>query len=121
MGVEREDGPGLWVFTRKSQGADDSAEEPGRGIGSEQRWGRIARRAGCCDVVFIIRNVHVVFVPFSGTALLKPLGLWLYYVNEVSFGKHLKMGAGGLGNQPHGEGIGTVNPTPYPSRKGEGG
>ena len=46
---------------------------------------------------FIIRNRYLVFVPIAGTELLKPLESPVikmsFYVNEVTFRKHLRMGA----------------------------
>ena len=46
---------------------------------------------------FIIRNRYLVFVPIAGTELLKPLESPVikmsFYVNEVTFRKHLRMWA----------------------------
>lgn len=57
---------------------------------------------------FMIRNIYLVFVPISSTELLKPWGFLedendqgiSCYVNEMTFGMHLRMGAGYQGNQP---------------------
>ena len=52
---------------------------------------------------FIIRNRYLVFVPIAGTELLKPLESPVikmsFYVNEVTFRKHLRMGAKLQGSQ----------------------
>ena len=60
---------------------------------------------------FILRNIYVVFIRVSGTEPLKSLELSVMrvtdvscYVNEVTFGPHLRTEAGCQGNQPGVEG-----------------
>ena len=65
----------------------------------------------CMILWFIIRNKYLVFIPISGTELLKPLKFpklkrvqrcVCSYVDDVTFGLYLRMRAGCQGNHMEG-------------------
>ena len=72
---------------------------------------------------FIVRNIHLVFIPVSGTGLLNLrnfLSNESYkgvsgYMNNVTFGSHVRMGASCQENQPGDWKFGTFNPTLSPT------
>lgn len=69
----------------------------------------------------------MVFNPIPSTKRLKPLEVLsdesdkdvFCYINEMTFGKHLRMGTGFQGNQTYDWKVGTFSPTPWPAEKGE--
>ena len=64
---ERGTGAGSFAFTGNSQGEEESAQEVEMEMDSPELEAVILR--------FTKRNVYLVFVPFSGTELVKPLEL----------------------------------------------
>lgn len=88
VGVERE-GHWRWILClhRKQPGRERIS--PGSGDGDGQP------RAGSCDTVIYKKKCVFSLCPLFWHRAPKALGTCLRYVNEVDFGKHLRVVAGG--------------------------
>ena len=79
--------------------------------------------------LLFIRSMYLVFVPISYTKFLKPLEFPLMksnkgvfcYVNKVTLGKHLKMGASCQWGQPRDQRVGTFTHTSQPPGREDSG